>query len=80
MTQDSAHAHVHVLAGLDADACGCSKLTAHGGVTIGLRLADVCWLHVQDCATEEDVASWPPPLRRLVEAGVAPRGNTPAGA
>jgi hypothetical protein len=37
-------------------------------------------LHAQDCTTVEDVADWPPPLRRLVEAGVAPRGNTPAGA
>ena len=35
---------------------------------------------MQDCTTVEDVADWPPPLRRLVEAGVAPRGNTPAGA
>lgn len=35
-------------------------------------------LKLQDCATVEDVAAWPPPLRRLVEAGVAPRGNTPA--
>ncbi len=26
----------------------------------------------------EDVAAWPPPLRCLVEAGAAPRGNTPA--
>ena len=38
---------------------------------------DCCMIHAQACVTTEDVTNWPPPLQKLIEAGAAPRGNTP---